>query len=67
MVKSAAVDLSEAAASLGHLLKAFQDREITAPQGVIDRFEGAYLTLVALSEGRCPSVEDFYGSDKLSG
>ena len=55
-----AVDLTEAAASVGLLLKMLRDGEMSAPQGVVDRLEGAFLTLTALAQGRCPAVEDFY-------
>jgi len=58
-----AVDFSDAAASIGALLTMLRKGEMTAPQGVIDRLEGAFLTLTALDEGRCPTVEDFYRND----
>jgi len=35
---------------------------MTAPQGVIDRLEGAFLALTALAEGRCPTVEELFGT-----
>ena len=49
MAQSTAIDLSDAAASVGALLKMLRKGEMTAPQGVVDRLEGAYLTLTALA------------------
>ena len=56
-----AVDVLEAAESLGALLAMIHKGEMSAPQGVVDRLEGAFLALTALAQGRCPTVEDFYG------
>jgi len=53
--QSTAVDLSDAAASVGAVLKMLRKGEMTAPQGVVDRLEGAYLTLTALADVGFPS------------
>jgi hypothetical protein len=56
------IDISEAAASVGGLVVMLHNGEMTAPQGVIDRLEGAFLALTALAEGRCPTVEELFGT-----
>lgn len=58
---SRAPDPGEAAAVIGAFLKVLCREEISAPEGVVDRLEGAYLALKVLSEGRCPSPAEVLG------
>lgn len=54
-------DPAAAAKAIADILRAIRDGEVTAPPGLVNRLEGAYIALAAFAEGRAPTPQEFYG------
>jgi len=63
---SGSPDPGQAAEVLGAFLAVLRNGEIAAPQGVVDRLEGAYLAMTVLASGRYPSPKEFFGTDQAN-
>lgn len=55
-------ELATVASGLRRLLDAIDAGELAAPSGTVNRLEGAWLALEALSAGRTMDAEDLLGA-----